>query len=158
MIDSDIEQIMEQINDISGTSLLSFQTALLERIVDKEMIRTQLFNYSVAIYGYYENEKLLGLIYYQLPSPISFRNVATIYWINCEKMQKEMFKTLLKESAKKLFQDLAINKIKIHFAKSSFFAEEIESELIHYGFIKEAEIEHGIGWRNDLLVLSLLNN
>lgn len=157
MIDSNIGQIMEKISSITGTSLLSFQTAMLENLPDKETVRSQLFNYSVAIYGYYENNNLLGIIYYQLPAVISCQNAATIYWINCDRLQEYMFRTLLAESVEDLFHNFSINKIKIHTSKSSFFAEDIEKSLSEYGFIKEAEIKHGVGWQNNLLVFSLIH-
>lgn len=157
MIDSDIGQIMEQLKQIHGTSLKSFHTALLDALPDKEMVRSQLFNYSVAIYGYYENDRLLGIVYYQLPGVISFQNSATIYWISCAEMQENSFKTLLNASAEDLFHRSGISKLKIHFAKSLFPEINLESELAEYGFVKEAEIEHGVGWQNNLLVFSLLN-
>lgn len=156
MIDSDIGQIMERINSINGTSLMSFQTVLLENLPDKETVRSQLFNYSVAIYGYYENDKLLGLIYYQLPSVISFQGAATIYWINCDGMPGNMFRTLLVESAEDLFRNSGMNKVKIHLTNASFFGGNIEDTLTRYGFVKEAEIKHGVGWQNDLLVFALI--
>lgn len=157
MIDSNIGQIMERINEIHGTSLRSFQTPILETLPNKETVRSQLFNYSVVIYGYYEGDYLVGLIYYQLPAIISFQKSATIYWTSCEGMSKEVFSTFLAESVKELFIKERINKIKIHLSKANYYEDDIESELIELGFSKEAEIKHGVGWENNLLVFSRLN-
>jgi len=157
--DSKIDVIMEHLSQIKKTGIASFQTALLDSTPTKEIVRGQLFNYAVAIYGYYsEEEKLTGIIYYQLPSVTSKQSSADIYWISCGSLTSNQLRELIEKSTCDLFSNHNIGKVSISLDGMSYFAASAISELEQIGFEREAIVKNGVGKGNDLLIYAITPN
>ncbi len=149
-----LEEVVESIKKIDNSSIRLYRTPEYDVVPGKETIRSELFNYSIVLYGKETKEGLQGLLYFQLPSIFTTSRSMILLWTSCKGMDEKEFQKFF-VTVEEL---IGSSKIQVNLGTKSSEYKSIKEQLIELGFRKEVCIVNGYGENNDKEIYSKIVN